>query len=93
VKTAEDTAREQLLEISRELEAIRFRLLGVQASLPSSPAERDLLREDDEMDTPTEIRSAIDCLLMDRIDPALRELQATASAGPRGWEPRWFRYL
>jgi hypothetical protein len=88
VKTAEDTAREQLLEISHELEAIRFRLLGVQASLPSSPAERDLLREDDEMDTPTEIRSAIDCLLTDRIDPALRELQATASAGPQGREPR-----
>jgi len=46
----EAAAREQLRRISRDLEALRFRLLGVQASLPASPLEHDPLREDDAMD-------------------------------------------
>ena len=75
----EAAAREQLRRISRELEALRFRLLGVQASLPASPLEHDPLHEDDAMDPATEIRTAIGCVLADRIDPALRDLQ-TAGA-------------
>ncbi len=79
--TAEAAARERLREIAAELETLRFRLLEVQASLPPSPLERDPLREDDAMDTTTEIRSAIDCVLEDRIDPALKALRAAAAAG------------
>jgi hypothetical protein len=75
----EAAAREQLRRISRDLEALRFRLLGVQASLPASPLEHDPLREDDAMDPATEIRTAIGCVLADRIDPALRDLQAAAA--------------
>jgi hypothetical protein len=76
-----EIAQAQLRAIASELEAIRFRLLGVQASLPHSPEEQNLLQEDDAMDIPTEIWGFIDCLLMDRIDPALRDLQAAAAAG------------
>jgi len=74
----EERAREQLREVAAELEAIRFRLLGVYAALPVSPAERDPLREDDAMDAVTRMRAAIGCILEDRIAPAFRELQAAA---------------
>jgi hypothetical protein len=80
--TKETAAREQLRRISCDLEALCFRLLGVQASLPASPLEHDPLREDDAMDPATEIRAAIGCVLADRLDPALRDLQAAAAQGP-----------
>jgi hypothetical protein len=72
---AETTAEAQLGEIADALEAIRFRLLGVQASLPPSPLERDPLLEEDEMDTATKLRTLVGCVLEDRIEPALRELR------------------
>jgi len=74
----EERAREQLREVAAELEAIRFRLLGVYAALPASPLERDPLREDDAMDATTRIRAAIGCILEDRIAPAFRELLEAA---------------
>lgn len=70
------TAKAQLRDIAAELEKIRFRLLGVQASLPVSPPESDPLLEDDALDAATEIRAAIGCVLEDRLGPALRDLQA-----------------
>ena len=78
----EERAREQLREVAAELEAIRFRLLGVYAALPTSPLERDPLREDDAMDSATQLRAAIGCVLEDRIAPAFRELQAAAGEPP-----------
>jgi hypothetical protein len=81
---AEITAEAQLGEIADALEAIRFRLLGVQASLPASPLERDPLREEDEMDAATRIRSLVGCVLEDRIDPALRELRTAGAPEPAG---------
>jgi hypothetical protein len=89
VRTApqtESTAREQLREIAAELETIRFRLLGVQASLPPSSLEETPLLESDEMDAPTEIRTAIGCVLEDRIAPAIRALQETVARVPEGEE-------
>jgi len=77
----ESAARAQLREIAAALETLRFQLLGVQASLPPSPLEETPLLETDEMDTPTEIRTAIGCVLEDRIAPAIRDLR-TAAAPP-----------
>ena len=76
---AEIHAREQLREIVRELEAIRARLLGVQASLPVSTAEQSRLLEEDQMDSVTEIHSVIGCVLQDWIGPAIRDLQTAAT--------------
>ncbi|HKI03775.1 MAG TPA: hypothetical protein VKK31_17475 [Thermoanaerobaculia bacterium] len=78
----ESHAREQLREIVRELEAIRARLLGVQASLPAAAAEPSRLLkddQDDQMDSVTEIRSTIGCVLLDWIGPAIRDLQTAAA--------------
>jgi hypothetical protein len=85
--TTEAAARDQLREISRDLDAIRFRLLGVQAILPRSPQEQDPLLESDTMDSSTGLRAAIGCVLQDRIDPALRDLRAADSTELAEREP------
>lgn len=77
----EAAARAQLLEIERELGAIRFRLLGVHASLPPAPAELARDMEMEEMDPATQLRAVIEAVLQDRIEPAIRDLQAAGSAG------------
>ncbi|HSK75317.1 MAG TPA: hypothetical protein VLQ45_02580 [Thermoanaerobaculia bacterium] len=59
----EAAAREQIPAITAELEAIRFRLLGAHASLsPEGPGAG--------------MRAAIECILADAIEPALRDLRA-----------------
>ncbi|HEX9940661.1 MAG TPA: hypothetical protein VGG03_01495 [Thermoanaerobaculia bacterium] len=79
---AEAAAREQLRGITAELEAIRFRLLGVQASLPESPAEHVHFLEEEPMDTRTEIRAVIGCVLEDRLTPAIQDLREIAALRP-----------
>jgi hypothetical protein len=74
-----EAAQVQLRQIHRDVEAIRFRLLGVKASLPPSGTERNPLLEDDTMDATEALRAVIDCLLEDRIAPLLRDLQVTGS--------------
>jgi hypothetical protein len=75
---AETAAREQLREITDELETIRSRLLGVQASLPASPIEEARLLEMETMDAGTEIRAVIGCVLEDRLRPAIEDLLTVA---------------
>lgn len=82
----EDAARAQLREIAAALETLRFRLLGVQASLPPSSLEETPALETDEMDAPTEIRTTIGCVLEDRIGPAIRALQEASAGLPEGRE-------
>jgi hypothetical protein len=77
-----DAAQEQLWEIVGELEAIRFRLLGVQASLTEPAADStlpDFVEDIEAMDLPLEIRSVIGCVLNDCVAPAIRDLQDVAS--------------
>ncbi|HEY7216408.1 MAG TPA: hypothetical protein VIC28_17435 [Thermoanaerobaculia bacterium] len=72
----ETAAQTQLGEIGRELEAIRFRLLGVHASLPAAPAELvHHLEMEEEMAASTHIRVVIETLLEDKIEPAIRDLR------------------
>jgi hypothetical protein len=82
-----DAAREQLREIVGDLESIRFRLLGVQASLPQPVAEgtvRGFVEDIEEMDLLTEIRSVIGCVLNDCVAPAIGDLREAATAFRRG---------
>ncbi len=77
-----DAAREQLREIVGDLESIRFRLLGVQASLPEPAAEatvRGFVEDIEEMDLRTEIRSVIGCVLNDCVVPAIGDLREAAA--------------
>jgi hypothetical protein len=77
----ETAAEAQLREIADALEALRFRLLGVQASLPPSCLERDPLQEQDEMDTATEIRAVVGCVLEDGSSPRSRSCGISIRTG------------
>lgn len=76
---AEATAQTQMRQIVAELEAIQFRLQGIQASLPVPPREAAMLAGEMEMDFATEVRSVIDCVLNDSIRPAIRDLVKAAA--------------
>jgi hypothetical protein len=72
-------AQKQLRAIARDLGDIRYRLLGVVASLSErrgeGPAEGD---DDKRADRVTEVRSVAECVLADRIRPAIDDLLAAA---------------
>ena len=74
---SEKAAREEIRDVVRDLEALRFRLLGVRASLPD-PAEEE---EDEERDAAVDLRAVLDCVLADSIGPALRDLRRLADEG------------
>ncbi len=74
----EATARAALRQTAEELEALRFRLLGIHASLPVSPREDVMLLGEEDPDFPTEARSILECVLNDWIAAAIRDLRAAA---------------
>jgi hypothetical protein len=78
----ESAAQAELRKIAEDLQVIREKLRVVQESLPVAPNQ-----EEDEMDTATELRSVIDCVLVDSIGPALRDLLAAAAFSQKGREP------
>jgi len=76
-------ARRQVLDIVHDLDAIKFRLLGVQASLPPGIIELDRFLEMEATDAATSLRTAIACVLRDYLGPAVRDLEAVvAPASP-----------
>lgn len=75
---SEADAQRQVRAIAAELEAIRFRLLGVCASLEVPPMEPVMLVGEMDMDISTEVRSVIECVVNDFIDSAVRDLRAAA---------------
>jgi hypothetical protein len=82
-----NAAQEQLWEIVDELESLRFRLLGVQASLPEPAADSTapgLMDDLETMDLRTEIRAVIGCVLTDCLASAIGDLRDAAAlpAGP-----------
>lgn len=79
---AEASAQAQLRQVAEELEAIRFRLEGVRASLLAPSSEAAMLVEELEMDVSTAVRSVIECVLNDSILPAIRDLLEGAAYKP-----------
>jgi hypothetical protein len=80
--TALEIAIEQVKDIARDLENLQFRLLGVQSTLPETTAESVRLLDVDPLDDATEFHATLDCVLRDRIEPALRELRRLARKKP-----------
>jgi hypothetical protein len=77
-----DEAQEQLWEIVGDLVAIKFRLLGVQASLPepaADPTPQGLEKDLETMDRRTEIRAVIGCVLNDFVASAIGDLRDVAA--------------
>jgi hypothetical protein len=79
----EGEAQEQLRQIARELRSVHYRLLGIVATLPApaNDANEEPAPEDEDADVATEIRSAVECVLADRIRPAIQGLLAAAEYG------------
>jgi hypothetical protein len=73
----ENDTREKLREIAGELDALQTRLREVALRLTAPP--RPLPDEaEDALDGATELRAVIECVLIDRIQPALRDLRRVA---------------
>jgi hypothetical protein len=83
VSVAPKAAQRQLREIVRDLEAIEFRLVGVEATLPPSPAEADRLEDvgKEETDLVAGLRSVIQCVLKDSLQPLIGDLRQASEAG------------
>jgi hypothetical protein len=88
---AEDAAQAALLLIVEELKSIRFRLQEIVESLQPPPkgagaavGEEDL---DEDLDTATEVRSTIECVLNDDVQPAIRDLRTAAVYRPKNGTP------
>jgi hypothetical protein len=62
-------AKEEIRDVVRGLEALRFRLVGVRASLPAATEEAD---------PAADLRTIIDCVLTDSLNPAIRDLRKAA---------------
>ena len=84
---AEAAAQAELHQIVEELDSIRARLVDLHAKLPVSPEETAMLVGEVEMDFATEVRSVIECVLNDNIQPAIRDLAAAASCQPKNRLP------
>lgn len=81
---AEAAVQEELREIVRNLEENRERLQGIAESLPLPPLERPELRDVDlagDPDFTSEVRRVIQCILIDNLEPALRDLRSVAIKG------------
>jgi hypothetical protein len=75
---AETAAQAALRDIVRDLEMIRSRLLAELVRLPAPSQEAAQSLGEEEMDVATELRSTIECVLHDCLQPAIRDLSAAA---------------
>jgi hypothetical protein len=80
----ETTARGHLRTVAADLETIRFRLLGVQSTLPEPAAEKVQHLDVDSLDIGAELHTRIGCVLEDRLLPAIRDLQTAAAEAEAG---------
>jgi hypothetical protein len=87
VSEGEEAARAELRGIVEELDGLRARLVDLHGQLPVPAEESAMLAGELEMDFPTEVRSVIECVLNDSLQPAIRDLAAAASYRPKKKEP------
>jgi len=76
-----EAAKAQFQEIVRDLEAVKYRLIGVHTSLPLAPSEKDPLREVDPTDPIVRLHGAIDSVLSDDLEPLIESLRDIAGLG------------
>lgn len=62
-----------------DLEGVRSRLLQIIASLPAPPDETDFPEGTEELGNPAGLRSILECVLADCIEPAIRDLAAATA--------------
>jgi len=70
----ENETHAQLREVVQELRSIHYRLLGLIASLPAS-ADPETREDDETADPGSWMRASLECVLIDRIRPAIQDLR------------------
>jgi len=80
---AEAAGQERVLEIAGEIESLSQQLLALHDSFPVSPLEAAMLLGEEDLDVFTSLRSVIECVRADRLEPALQELRKWAAYKPR----------
>ena len=81
---AEAAAQAELPHIVDRLTAIRAQLRQIVESLAAGPESAASSLDEDEMDVTTEVRSIIECVLNDSIQPAIRDLRVAAAYRVKG---------
>jgi nucleotidyltransferase/DNA polymerase involved in DNA repair len=76
---AEAAAQAELPHIVDRLTAIRSQLRQMVESLAADPEVEASSLDENEMDVTTEVRSIIECVLNDSIQPAIRDLRVAAA--------------
>lgn len=82
VPKIEEVAQAELREIAQGWERDVDRMRRIQRSLPVSPREEVMLLGEAEPDVATEVRSAIECVIADQLQPAIRILREAADYRP-----------
>lgn len=77
-----EAAQEQARAIAKDLSALRYRLLGVQASLPPSPQEISQEDLEGDPDAGDELRTVIGHGVLSCVDPLIRDLLDAADYQP-----------
>jgi hypothetical protein len=75
---AEREAQEQVRDVAQALTRLQERLEEIVRGLPQSPGELDLSDLVDDPDVAAEVRRVVECVLTDRIRPAVDDLLAAA---------------
>jgi hypothetical protein len=84
---AETAAQAELPHIVDRLTAVRSQLRQIVESLAAGPEVDASALDEDEMDVKTEVRSIIECVLNDSIQPAIRDLRVAAAYRVKGKPP------
>jgi hypothetical protein len=75
-------AQARAWEIAAELETLAAKLRDFHDGIPVSPSEAVMLLGEEDMDVATALRSTTECVLVDRLEPAIVELKKWAAYRP-----------
>ena len=81
-------ARAEIRDVNNILRTAVERLKALHGSLPVSPQEEKMLEGEMEPDFATEARSIIECVVPDRLEPAIEALSQAASFSRKGRRAR-----
>jgi hypothetical protein len=79
---AEVAGQARVLEIAAAIEDLSRQLLALHDSFPVSPLEAAILLGEEDLDVFTALRSVIEVVRADQLDPAVRELKKWAAYKP-----------
>jgi hypothetical protein len=80
---AEAAGQARVLEIAGELEALSSQLQALHDTFPVSHLEAAMLLGEEELDVFTALRSVIEVVMADQLQPAIRELKKWAAYEPK----------